>query len=432
MKAKDFLNFKKPHFWVALVVILLLIFAGIVAVLDKEPLEEAVDVPPAEEIEVEVEVDEAEKKTDREIIMERFMGMDWEEAKKNAKSLDEEGWEDGIVFLGGLSSEKIALYGYNDQEYKLRGVAVEHGNNVSFFDWIYYSDANVSPQMYWNGEKDQLQITLHNYGKDEIHAPELHVLVEHDTKTMEDFVYRAVDYLMEIEDQLAGTGVEIGAYVDIKLGNTMMLEFKPIKIVDGEETVLKKHQAIIYLNQSKDGFVFELGDVGVEPEKRTAVIKIEDVEENYTEVQYISKNGYTLWYPETMTPVTIHGHEGFTNLTSGDETASEVIIVPEGDMSLDEEYLKEAADNFKASGEYKKVTISKIKTLKSEDKNVKIKMIEVVHDETAHRFYMVKGQNQAVLITVSLQKEALKDWGVRISQMIQTITFQEDVEETVQ
>ena len=429
MKAKDFLNFKKPHFWVALVIILLLIFAGIVAVLDKEPLEEAVDVPPAEEIEVEVEDASAEKKTDREIIMERFMGMDWEEVKKNAKSLDEEGWEDGIVFLGGLSNEKIALYGYNDQEYKLRGVAVEHNGNVSFFDWSYYSDANVNPQMYWNGEKNQLQITLHNYGKEEIHAPELHVLVEHDTKTMEDFVYRASDYLMEIEEQLAGTGVEIGSYVDIKLGNTMMLEFKPIKIVDGEETVMKKHQAIIYLNQSKDGFVFELGDVGVEPEKRKATIKIDGTEENYTEVQYISKNGYTLWYPETMMPVTIHGHEGFKNLTSGDEIASEVIIVPEGDMSLDEDYLKEAADNFKASGEYKKVTISKIKTLKSEDKNVNIKMIEVVHDDTAHRFYMVKGQEQAVLITVSLQKESLEDWGVRISQMIQTITFPEKIEE---
>lgn len=432
MKAKDFLNVKKPHFWIALVTILLLIFAGIVAVLDKEPLEEAVDVPPVEEIEVEVEDTDAEKKTDREIIMERFMGMDWEEVKKNAKSLDEEGWEDGIVFLGGLSSEKIALYGYNDEEYKLRGVAVEHGDHVSFFDWIYYSDVNVEPQMYWNGEKNQLQVTLHNYGKEEIHAPELHVLVEHDTKTMEDFVYRAADYLMEIEDQLAGTGVEIGSYVDIKLGNTMMLEFKPTKVVDGEETVLKNHQAIIYLKQSKDGFVFELGDVGVEPEKRTATIKIGGVEENYTEVQYISKNGYTLWYPETMMPVTIHGHEGFTNLTSSDETASEVVIVPEGDMSLDEDYLKEAADNFKASGEYKKVTISKIKTLKSEDKNVKIKMIEVVHDETAHRFYMVKDQDQAALITVSLQKEALEDWGVRSSQMIQTITFQKDVEETVQ
>lgn len=32
MTAKDFLNFKKPHFWTALVIILVLIFAVVVSV----------------------------------------------------------------------------------------------------------------------------------------------------------------------------------------------------------------------------------------------------------------------------------------------------------------------------------------------------------------------------------------------------------------
>jgi hypothetical protein len=32
---------------------------------------------------------------------------------------------------------------------------------------------------------------------------------------------------------------------------------------------------VIYLKSSKDGYVFEIGDIGVEPEKRTAKIKIE-------------------------------------------------------------------------------------------------------------------------------------------------------------
>ena len=44
MTVKDFLNVKKPHFWVSLVIILLLIFAGVVSVLDKE--EEPAVVPP--------------------------------------------------------------------------------------------------------------------------------------------------------------------------------------------------------------------------------------------------------------------------------------------------------------------------------------------------------------------------------------------------
>ena len=54
MTAKDFLNYKKPHFWTALIASIVLIFAGVVAVLDKEEPAEPVDVPAAE-IEVEVE-----------------------------------------------------------------------------------------------------------------------------------------------------------------------------------------------------------------------------------------------------------------------------------------------------------------------------------------------------------------------------------------
>ena len=203
-----------------------------------------------------------------------------------------------------------------------------------------------------------------------------------------------------------------------------------MKTVDGETTALKLHQAIIYLNPSKDGFIFEIGDIGVEPEKRSATVKIGDTEEAYTEVQYISDNGYSLWFPEMLMASTIHGHEGFLNKPAEGESAVQVVLVPEGDMTLGESYLKEAAGNFKSSGEYKKVTVSKVKTLKAEDKNVTIKMIEVVHDDTADRFYMVKGKDAAVLVTVTLDKIGLEDWGVRVNKMIQTITF-ETPDETV-
>ena len=429
MTAKDFLNVKKPHFWTALAVIVVLGLAGVVSILDKEKPVEQVDVPPTEVIEVEVEeVPEEPKKTDSQIIIERFSSMDWNEVKKNAKQFGEEGWEKGIVLLAELPNDKIALYGYNDEEYQLRGVAIDYDNNVNFFDWEYTSNKTyIQPEMYWNETEAQLQITLNLYEGEGVNAEELHVLVVHDTKTLEDFVLRSKDYLMEIEDRMAGTGTTVGSYVDIKLGQTMMLEFEPVKMVDGEETVLKLHQAVIYLNPSKDGFVFEIGDIGVEPEKRTANIKIDGVEEEYTEVQYISKNGYTLWFPENIMPLTIHGHEGFTN-KAADEPAVQVIMVPEGDMKLNDAYLKEAAGNYKVSGEYKKVSISKVKTLKAEDKNVKIKMIEVVHDDTADCFYIVETKDQALLITTTYGAEGLEGWSARINKMIQTITFNEDVE----
>ena len=424
MTAKDFLNVKKPYFWVSLVIILLLIFAGVVSILDKEE-EMSVEVPPAEEIVVEVEEAEEVEKTDKEIILERFSSVDWEEVKKNAKQFGDEGWEEGIVVLAELPNAGITLYGYNDEDYKLRGVAVDYKDNVSYFDWVYTSEKTyIQPEMYWNADENQLQITLNLYEGEGVNAEELHVLVVHDTMTMEDFVLRSKDYLGEIEDRMAGTATEVGAYVDIKLGKTMMLEFEPVKTVDGETTALKLHQAMIYLNPSKDGFIFEIGDIGVEPEKRSGTVKIEGLEETFTEVQYISDSGYSLWFPENLMLSTIHGHEGFINKPAEGESNVQVIFVPEGDMTLNESYLKEAAGNFKESGEYKKVTVSKVKSLKADDKNVTIKMIEVVHDDTADRFYMVKGKEAALLITVTMDKEALEGWGVRVDHMIQTITFE--------
>ena len=430
MTAKDFLNVKKPHFWVSLVIILLLIFAGVVSILDKEE-EIPVEVPPAEEIVVEVEEAEKVKKTDKEIILERFTSMDWEEVKKNAKDFGEEGWENGIVVLAKLPEAGITLYGYNDEEYKLRGAAVDYNGNVNYFDWVYTSNKTyIQPEMYWNAQENQLQITLNLYEGEGVNAEELHVLVVYDTMTMEDFVLRSEDYLAEIQDRMAGTATQVGAYVDIKLGKNMMLVFEPVKTVDGETEVLKLHQAMIYLKPSKDGFIFEIGDIGVEPEKRTGTVTIEGTEEVFTEVQYISDNGYTLWFPENMTASTIHGHEGFQNQPTEGEGNVQVILVPEGDMTLNESYLKEAAGNYKESGEYKKVTVSKVKTLKAEDNNVTIKKIEVVHDDTADRFYMVKGKEAALLITVTMDKEALEGWGVRVDHMIQTIGF-ETQKETV-
>lgn len=432
MTAKDFLNFKKPHFWTALAVVAVLGFAGVVSILDKEEPAEPVNVPPAEEIQVEVEEESKEpEKTESQIIIERFSSMDWEEVKANAKEFGEDGWEEGIVLLAELPNDKIALYGYNDEEYKLRGVAIDYDGNVNYFDWEYTSEKTyIQPEMYWNAEENQLQITLNLSDGEGVNAEELHVLVVHDTKTMEDFVLRSSDYLMDIEERMAGTATAVGDYVDIKLGNTMMLQFEPVKTVNGEKTVMKLHQAVIYLNPSKDGFVFEIGDIGVEPEKRTASVEIEGIKEEYIEVQYISENGYELWFPGSMMPATIHGHEGFTNKAAADEPSAQVILVPEGDMKLNDAYLKEAAGNYKDSGEYKKVTISKVKTLKADDKNVKIRMIEVVHDDTADRFYIVENKEQALLITATMSAEGIEGWGARIDKMIQTITFNEDVEKT--
>lgn len=429
MTAKDFLNYRKPHFWTALAIILVLALAGAAGIYQKNK-EKEVSAPAEEEPEkIEVEVEEAEKepeKDDGEIILERFQSMDWEDVKAQAKAFGEEGWENGIVILAQLPESGITLYGYNDADYRYRGVAVEHNGNVNYFDWVYTSSQHIPPEMYWNAKENHLQVTLNLYEGTGVNAEELHVLVELETKTMEDFVFRSADYLAEIEERMSGTGTTVGAYVDIQLGETMMLQFEPVKTVDGAETTLKLHQAVIYLNPSKDGYVFELGDIGVEPEKRTAKITIEGIEEEYTELQYISGSGYSVWYPENLTVSATNGHDSFQYREAAD---TEITIVPGGDMKLTDSYLKELAGNYQSSGEYQKVTVSKVQKLKADSDDVTIKMIQVVHDDTADRFYVVKDQDNALFITASMQAEALEGLGERINAMIQTIAFPETEEQ---
>ncbi len=158
--------------------------------------------------------------------------------------------------------------------------------------------------------------------------------------------------------------------------------------------------------------------------KRTTETEIEGVETAYTEIQYFSDQGYSLWYPENLKPENINGYDGFLD---SEDSNVEIIIVPqESDLSLDDEYLKEAAANYRVSGEYKVVTVSKVKNLTSEDRNVTIRMIEVVHDGDMNRFYIVEGKEQMLLITVSLEEEAVEEWKTKITKMVQTIIFDEN------
>lgn len=424
MTVKDFLNYKKPHFWTALVIIIVLLLAGAVGIYQKY---KPVSAPPEETVkpEVQVDIEEPEKeekpKDTGEIIMDRFKEMNWDEVKAQAKAFGEEGWEHGIVQLAELPEHGIALYGYNDSEYQYRGAAVEHNGNVSYFDWTYMSSTHVQPEIFWNADANQLQITFNLSDGSGVNAEELHVLVEHDTKTLEDFALSSSEYLAVIEEKMSGTGATVGSYVDIRLGKTIMLQFEPKKTVDGTETVLELHQAVIHVKPSKDGILFEIGEIGVEPEKRTASMTLEGVEEQYTEIEYVSKNGYTIWYPENLQPEMINGFEGFV---LRDTKEAQVTIVPQtGEMDLDESYLKEAAGNFKSSGEYKKVMVSKIQKLKADDTNVSVQMIEAVHDDTADRFYLVKGKDQILLITASMKAEALEGLGARVDEMVKTISF---------
>lgn len=117
----------------------------------------------------------------------RLLEMDWEEiSAKNLSVKDDPDWQD-IVCLGEIPEQKIKLYGYNDAECGGEGVAIEIGDDVNYFDWIYTSPRCLLPECYWNEGKKQLQVALNIYTGTGADAQELHVLQQYATGTLQDF-----------------------------------------------------------------------------------------------------------------------------------------------------------------------------------------------------------------------------------------------------
>lgn len=124
----------------------------------------------------------------------RLHEMLWDEIRARELSVhDDPNWQD-IVCIGEIPEEKIKLYGYNDAECSYEGVAIEIGDDVNYFDWIYTSPRCVLPECYWNGENKQLQVALNVYTGTGADAWELHVLQQYLTGTLQDFVLSLKDY----------------------------------------------------------------------------------------------------------------------------------------------------------------------------------------------------------------------------------------------
>lgn len=86
-----------------------------------------------------------------------------------------------ILCLGELPEYGIRVYGYNDERYVRQGVAVEIGENISYFDWEYMTPRLQFPKLYWNEEAGQLQLTLPIYTGTSFAAEKL-VVLQYDEK----------------------------------------------------------------------------------------------------------------------------------------------------------------------------------------------------------------------------------------------------------
>lgn len=108
---------------------------------------------------------------------------------------------DGIRCIGEIPERGIRLYGYNDDEVGDRGVALEMGEDMYYFDWYYTSPRGRQPEMYWDEEKRELQISCEIYTGTGVSAEEFHLLRVEDN-TLQESDFSLEDYCALLEERI--------------------------------------------------------------------------------------------------------------------------------------------------------------------------------------------------------------------------------------
>lgn len=125
-----------------------------------------------------------------EEILRRLSIADLSKAEK--KDITEE-WNT-VVQIAELPEYDITMYGYNDEEYHDRGVAIQIGEDVNYFDWYYTSSRRIMPELFWDDAKKQLQVALNIYTGTGASAQELHILQQYETGTLADIELNIMEY----------------------------------------------------------------------------------------------------------------------------------------------------------------------------------------------------------------------------------------------
>lgn len=134
-------------------------------------------------------------------VVARFMNVPWDQVK-NIPFIENVSDTGGILCIGEIPEKDIRVYGYNDDEAGLKGVAVEIGEDVNYFDWFYTSPQMILPKLYWDEARRQLQISCHVYTGTGASADELHVLQQYDTGTLTESRLCLEDYEALLEERI--------------------------------------------------------------------------------------------------------------------------------------------------------------------------------------------------------------------------------------
>lgn len=128
-------------------------------------------------------------------VMSRFLRVPWDEVE----AIPEVGYYDlacyeNIICIGEIPEYDIRVYGYNDEDISGRGVAIQIGDDVNYFDWFYTSSIGIMPNLYWDEDKRQLQITFHTLTGTGFSGEELVILEQYDTGTLVPYYFGYQDY----------------------------------------------------------------------------------------------------------------------------------------------------------------------------------------------------------------------------------------------
>ena len=140
-------------------------------------------------------------------VMDRLMGLYWDEVRSRSLAVTNDPgiWRD-VVCIAEIPEESIKIYGYNDEECFGEGVAIEIGDDVNYFDWIYTSPQCRLPECYWNQADRQLQVALNVYTGTGAAAQALHLLQYDDDNVLQ-------DYALELDEMQEMLYERIGYFI---------------------------------------------------------------------------------------------------------------------------------------------------------------------------------------------------------------------------
>lgn len=235
-------------------------------------------------------------------ILRRFQSIDWEQIRPRICWEDPD-WDTNVFYLATLPEDEITMYGYNDEEYQDRGVAIAMADTVYYFDWYYLAPRRILPQMYWNDIDQQLQVTLHIVTGSDIDAEVLHVLQMTEENELEDYWITPWEYgsllserigfsyekdthrltLYDNQDNRELAQVDLswleekdvekivfGEMACFQLGNEIYLRFMP-GFMAREWAIPQYHEmpkmkVQVLLERNDDQIVFSLGEIDLEEE----------------------------------------------------------------------------------------------------------------------------------------------------------------------